>query len=388
MDGRPTEICEDCEDMLLEDGVPAELGEEVEVQPGIFVTFALESDATSSTSSGAECTDGEFVIIGATVRNASNDEFDASQLWSECYVGSSWCEAVMDPALDLQGTLGYGYVPAGRPSSSGRATRCTPTTCRVPRSVSTATRGPPCRISSPRPRPDAGPRSYSGPMDILSGLGLATSSGLNAHIPLLVLGLLDRFTPVVDLGPGFEWLTNPWILGILAVLLVVEIVADKVPAVDSINDAIQTVVRPTSGGIVFGSASTAQIAGLGAETATVTDPEAFVASGTWVPVVTGIVIALVVHVSKSLTRPVANTASAGTAAPVLSSVEDVASTGLAFLAIFVPVLVLVALLAVVIGFVVLTVRARRKRRERRRAEALASGKPLVLFEGAEREGYR
>ncbi|GAA2003728.1 hypothetical protein [Brevibacterium samyangense] len=113
MDGRPTEICEDCEDMLLEDGVPVELGEEVEVQPGIFVTFALESDATSPTSSGAECTDGEFVIIGATVRNASDDEFDASQLWSECYVGSSWREAVMDPALDLQGTLGYGYVPAG-----------------------------------------------------------------------------------------------------------------------------------------------------------------------------------------------------------------------------------------------------------------------------------
>ena len=52
---------------------------------------------------------------------------------------------------------------------------------------------------------------------------------------------------------------------IVAVLLVVEIVADKIPALDSVNDAIQTFVRPTSGGIVFGS-------GTAAQTHAVTDP--------------------------------------------------------------------------------------------------------------------
>lgn len=39
-------------------------------------------------------------------------------------------------------------------------------------------------------------------MDILTGTGLAASAGLNAYIPLLTLGLLDRYTSVVNLGPA------------------------------------------------------------------------------------------------------------------------------------------------------------------------------------------
>ncbi len=198
-------------------------------------------------------------------------------------------------------------------------------------------------------------------MELLSGLGLATSSGLNAYIPLLVLGLLDRFTPVVELGPSFAWLSNGWILGLLAVLLVIELLADKFPAVDSINDAIQTVVRPTSGGIVFGSAATSEIAGLGAGTLTVTDPGAVAGWQTWVPVVTGIVIALVVHLTKALTRPMANTATAGTAAPVLSTGEDIVSAGLSLIAVFLPLVVVLA----VIGLVVVAVVVRRRMRRRR-----------------------
>lgn len=214
-------------------------------------------------------------------------------------------------------------------------------------------------------------------MELLSGLGLATSSGLNAYIPLLVLGLLDRFTPVVDLGPGFDWLSNGWILGILAVLLVIELLADKFPAVDSINDAIQTVVRPTSGGIVFGSAATSEIAGLGAGTLTVTNPEAVAGWQTWVPVITGIVVALVVHLTKSLTRPVANTATAGTAAPVLSTGEDIVAAGLSLLAIFIPILVVLAVIALVIGFFVLRRRFRRGRERRLRSGPGGTAAPEI-----------
>lgn len=214
-------------------------------------------------------------------------------------------------------------------------------------------------------------------MELLSGLGLATSSGLNAYIPLLVLGLLDRFTPVVDLGPGFDWLSNGWILGILAVLLVIELLADKFPAVDSINDAIQTVVRPTSGGIVFGSAATSEIAGLAAGTLTVTDPEAVAGWQTWVPVITGIVVALVVHLTKSLTRPVANTATAGTAAPVLSTGEDIVAAGLSLLAIFIPILVVLAVIALVIGFFVLRRRFRRGRERRLRSGPGGTAAPEI-----------
>lgn len=189
-------------------------------------------------------------------------------------------------------------------------------------------------------------------MELLTGMGLATASGLNAYIPLLALGLLSRFTHLITLPHGFVWLENGWVMGILAVLLVVEIVADKIPALDSINDAIQTFVRPTSGGIVFGS-------GAGAQTHAVTDPGAFAQSGQWIPIAVGVVIALVVSLTKSAVRPAANVATAGVAAPVLSTIEDGVSVALVFLAILVPVLVLVVFVLLVWGFVKLLRRRRR-----------------------------
>lgn len=196
-------------------------------------------------------------------------------------------------------------------------------------------------------------------MELLTGLGLATASGLNAYIPLLALGLLSRFTDLVSLPHGWAWLENGWVMAIVAVLLVVEIVADKIPALDSVNDAIQTFVRPTSGGIVFGS-------GTAAQTAAVTDPGAFAQSGQWVPVVIGVLVALVVSLTKSTVRPAANVATAGVAAPVLSTIEDGVSVALVFVAILLPVVVLVVLALLVWGVVKLW-------RRRRRAKDAASG---------------
>jgi hypothetical protein len=190
-------------------------------------------------------------------------------------------------------------------------------------------------------------------MELLTGFGLATAAGLNAYIPLLALGLLSRFTNLVTLPHGWAWLENGWVMTIVAVLLVVEIVADKIPALDSVNDTIQTLVRPTAGGIVFGS-------GTAAQTSAVTDPGAFAQSGQWIPVAIGVVTALVVSLTKSTVRPAANVATAGIAAPVLSTIEDVTSVGLVFLAILVPVLVLVVLVVLVWGAVKL-LRRRRKR---------------------------
>lgn len=175
-------------------------------------------------------------------------------------------------------------------------------------------------------------------MELLTGFGLATAAGLNAYIPLLALGLLGRFTDLVTLPAGWAWLENGWVMAIVAALLVIEVVADKVPALDSVNDVVQTFVRPTAGGIVFGS-------GTAAQTATVTDPGAFAQSGQWIPVVIGVAVALVVSLTKSTVRPAANVATAGVAAPVLSTVEDFASVALVFVAILVPALVLVAVFA-------------------------------------------
>ncbi|MFN3004246.1 DUF4126 domain-containing protein [Mycolicibacterium wolinskyi] len=200
-------------------------------------------------------------------------------------------------------------------------------------------------------------------MELLTGFGLATAAGLNAYIPLLALGLLSRFTDLVALPAGWAWLKNGWVMAIVAVLLVVEVVADKIPALDTVNDTIQTFVRPTAGGIVFGS-------GTASQTAAVTDPGAFAQSGQWVPVAIGVVTALVVSLTKSAVRPAANVASAGMAAPVLSTVEDVTSVGLVFVAILVPVLVLVALLALAWGVFRLW-RWRRRRAEPKTAAPAA-----------------
>lgn len=188
-------------------------------------------------------------------------------------------------------------------------------------------------------------------MELLTGFGLASAAGLNAYIPLLALGLLARFTDLVTLPPAWAWLENGWVMAIVAVLLAVEIVADKVPALDSINDTIQTLVRPTAGGIVFGS-------GTAAQTAAVTDPGAFAQSGQWIPVAAGVVVALVVSLTKSTVRPAANVATAGMAAPVLSTIEDIVSVLLVVLAILVPVLVLLAL----VGMAWAAVRLIRRRR--------------------------
>lgn len=192
-------------------------------------------------------------------------------------------------------------------------------------------------------------------LEFLTGAGLAAAAGLNAYIPMLAIGLASRFLDVVQLPPAWSWLENEWVLGILGVLLVIEFIADKIPAVDTVNDWIQTVVRPTSGGLVFGSGSAS-------ETVAVTDPSAFFASNAWVPIATGVVLALGVHLTKMAARPVLNVATAGVAAPVASVVEDVVSVLLAVLAVLLPVLLIIAipLLAVVVVLVVRGIRRRHR----------------------------
>lgn len=200
-------------------------------------------------------------------------------------------------------------------------------------------------------------------LEVLTGTGLAASAGLNAYIPLLTMGLLARYTSLIDLPGGWQWLGNGWVIAILAVLLVVEVVADKVPVVDHVNDVVQTVVRPTAGGLAFG-------AGSSSETVTVSDPDTFFSSSQWVPVVAGVVIALGVHLLKSAARPVINATTAGVGAPVASTAEDATSVAMSVVAILLPVLVLAFLLGLVV-FVFWFVRRRSDRRRERQAARAA-----------------
>jgi Domain of unknown function (DUF4126) len=195
-------------------------------------------------------------------------------------------------------------------------------------------------------------------LELLTGTGLAASAGLNAYIPLLLVGLLNRYTGLVELPSGWQWLSNGWVLAILVVLLAIEVVADKVPVVDHVNDAVQTFVRPTAGGLAFGAGATS-------ETVTVSDPGQFFATNQWVPIVFGVAIALGVHVIKAATRPVVNAMTAGVGAPVASTAEDATSAIMSVVALVLPVLVLVLLAAMALGAGVLLRRRADRRRGRR-----------------------
>jgi hypothetical protein len=192
-------------------------------------------------------------------------------------------------------------------------------------------------------------------LELLAGTGLATAAGLNAALPLIVLGALDRWTSLVEMPAQWAWLSDGWVLVILAVVLLADVVADKVPGADHINDIISTVVRPTAGGLAFG-------AGSGSETVAVTDPGSFFTSNAWVPVAIGVVLALTVHTGKALARPVVNAATLGVGGPVVSTAEDATSLALALSAVLLPVLVVVLLLVLVWA----GVRALQRRAERRR----------------------
>ncbi|MEU3457671.1 DUF4126 domain-containing protein [Micromonospora sp. NPDC006766] len=197
-------------------------------------------------------------------------------------------------------------------------------------------------------------------LEVLTGSGLAASAGLNAYIPLLLMGLLARYTDLVDLPSGWQWLGNGWIILILAALLAIEVVADKVPVVDHVNDVVQTVVRPTAGGLAFGAGSSSQ-------TVTVSDPDSFFSSHQWIPVAVGVLIALGVHLLKAAARPLVNATTAGFGAPVASTAEDATSVIMSAVAILLPVLVLVFL----IGFVAFVFWFLRRRVDRRRERQAA-----------------
>ncbi|WP_203929129.1 DUF4126 domain-containing protein [Virgisporangium ochraceum] len=199
-------------------------------------------------------------------------------------------------------------------------------------------------------------------LEALMGTGLAASAGLNAYIPLLLVGVLARFTDVITLPESWQWIENPWMLGIFGVLLTIEFFADKIPVVDHVNDFVQTVVRPTSGGIMFGASS-------GSQTAVITDPANYFESKQWVPVVVGIAISLCVHLMKAGFRAAVNSLTLGFGAPVVSVAEDTVSIGMALSAILAPLLVILFLIVLILVFWWAM-----RRRKRRKAAKLAAAR--------------
>jgi hypothetical protein len=183
----------------------------------------------------------------------------------------------------------------------------------------------------------------------LTGLGLSAAAGLNAYIPLLLVGLLARFTGVVELPEPYRWIQSGWALGVVAALLLAEVVLDKVPVVDHLNDVVQTLVRPAVGGVIFAATTAAAQA----------DAATWMQEHQWVAVLLGVVVAGAVHALKATARPLVNVSTVGVGTPAVSAAEDAASLGLSLVAVFLPLLVLVLVALLVWAGVALRRAARR-----------------------------
>lgn len=156
-----------------------------------------------------------------------------------------------------------------------------------------------------------------------TAMGSAWLSGINLYATVLTLGILQRFD-LAKLPGGLEVLGNKWVLGLAGALYLIEFVADKIPAVDSIWDAVHTFIRVPAGAILAATAfaefePTVKIAAL----------------------ILGGGIALGSHGTKAATRLAANTSPEPFSNVALSLGEDVLTFGSAVLLAFFPILLLI-----------------------------------------------
>jgi hypothetical protein len=171
-------------------------------------------------------------------------------------------------------------------------------------------------------------------------VGLAACAGLRAWLPLLLAGGLAR-AGYLELGSSFGFLASDRALLLFGIATTVELLADKVPALDHALDALSTPLRPVAGAILAGSM-------LG----TVSDPLTAVTLG----IVVGAPTSLVPHAAKSVARTASTALTAGLANPVLSVIEDVLAVALFVLTVLVPLVV--AALVLTLALIVLRRRAR------------------------------
>ena len=176
---------------------------------------------------------------------------------------------------------------------------------------------------------------------IALAIALAATAGIRAWLPLLLAGLLMR-GGFLELGASFAFLASTRALVVLTVASVLEILGDKIPAVDHALDALGTPLKLGAGAVLAAAAF-----------GTVSDP----LTSTLLGLAVGAPTALVPHAAKSLLRVASTAVTGGLANPVLSFLEDVLTVAVFALAVLVPI--------AVAGFVLLAVALLAKRRTAR-----------------------
>lgn len=163
--------------------------------------------------------------------------------------------------------------------------------------------------------------------NMFTAFGLSASAGLNAYLPLLVVALTARYTNLVQLNEPWDVMTSWWVIGTLVVLLIIEMTVDKIPAVDTLNDIVQTFGRPTAGAVLFAASS-----------GVVGDLHPVIAF------IAGLILAGSVHAAKSVARPAVTATTGGTGNWLVSILEDILALISAIIAILLPILIVLIIL--------------------------------------------
>lgn len=166
-------------------------------------------------------------------------------------------------------------------------------------------------------------------LGFVATLGVSAAAGLNAYVPLLLLGFLSRSAELVTLTSPWDRLEEPWVMAAIGALAVVDFVGDKIPAIDHGLHLLGTAIAPVAGGA----------AALATAGPVDVDPAAAGALG--------VIAALATHAGRSVARPASTVATGGVGNPIVSFAEDVTSALLTVLAFAAPVIALVLLLAIV-----------------------------------------
>jgi hypothetical protein len=171
---------------------------------------------------------------------------------------------------------------------------------------------------------------------LLTALGLSSASGLRAYLPLLAVAIGSNITTgngdhLVRLSPPFQALGAPWLIGLLAVLVLAEFTVDKIPVLDHISDLVHTIVRPVAGAVIMAGTS-----------------NSLSESNLWVAAIVGAVLALTVHGAKAVSRPAVTVATAGMGNPVVSLGEDIVTAILTVLSVLAPFLALLFFLVLAV----------------------------------------
>ncbi|MCA1618774.1 MAG: DUF4126 domain-containing protein [Acidobacteria bacterium] len=163
-------------------------------------------------------------------------------------------------------------------------------------------------------------------------LGSAWTSGINLYATVAVLGLLQHYG-LARLPGGLEALDNWWVIGFALGLYAVEFVADKIPYVDTVWDAVHTFIRVPAGA-ALAAAATSDVS-----------PAVQV-----IALLLGGGLALSTHGTKATVRAAANVSPEPVTNWALSLVEDAIAVGAVVLAVLHPVVILVVVSVFLVFF--------------------------------------